>query len=207
MSKLEDLRKIAEVKGDAWVVSYYTPKRVQLLSEIASAGTNFTGFDVKHPNYGKLPYSTETLFVSYPSALEFILSLQKQNLEETRKELESLKKKIEDIESGIDKTEELIIEDLYKRGEEIVSSSTFGWLHTKVRNVDGRKGVVIKEEPVGEYDLKLRIATDSGKVVTIRLNNPGPDSGDPDWQWLDSESDRWYDLGRMEINNKGLTNV
>lgn len=78
-----------------------------------------------------------------------------------------------------------------------MSDSDLGWRGKKVRNEDGRTGVIYKEF-VGFGFAGLDIRVDDGVEGYVQLNTLGKDSGDTGWSWWCEEFSggaRWIPLG------------
>jgi len=75
----------------------------------------------------------------------------------------------------------------------------YGWHGKKVRNVDGRTGVIAVEDGFGPC-LDLHIECNDGTKAKVKLNARRGDSGDAGWQWWCPEfADRgaWLPLGEQ----------
>jgi hypothetical protein len=73
----------------------------------------------------------------------------------------------------------------------------FGWKGKKVRNVDGREGVIRGEDLVLSY-CTLTIRVSDGNQETVTLNGSGKDYGSLGWEWFCENFDggpRWLILG------------
>lgn len=77
------------------------------------------------------------------------------------------------------------------------SSESYGWKNKKVRHVDGRTGVISREEAwFGGVDLKITDA--EGGVSIVKLHARGADAGEIGWHWWCPEfcaGPRWLPLG------------
>lgn len=57
-----------------------------------------------------------------------------------------------------------------------------GWERKKVRNRDGRTGVIEEADGFAHW-LDLHIRCDDGTKAVVKMNARGQDGGDPGWQW------------------------
>lgn len=72
-----------------------------------------------------------------------------------------------------------------------------GWKGTRVRNGDGRAGVITGDWP-GFLHRLLAITVDGGGEAHVQLNSNGRDSGEAGWEWYCETFDggaRWLPLG------------
>ena len=72
-----------------------------------------------------------------------------------------------------------------------------GWKGTRVRNVDGRTGVV-RDTYSGFLHVGLHLSVNDGERAYVQLNSDGPDSGETGWQWFCETFDggpAWLPLG------------
>lgn len=58
----------------------------------------------------------------------------------------------------------------------------YGWVGMRVKNADGREGIIVEEVKCGPL-LSLWALVDGEKMMIWRLNAHGPDSGEPGWSW------------------------
>jgi len=73
----------------------------------------------------------------------------------------------------------------------------YGWLGKKVRNIDGRQGVIGMEDGFGPC-LDLYIDCEDGTKAKVRLNEHRRDDGESGWQWWCpefGEKGAWLPLG------------
>lgn len=78
-----------------------------------------------------------------------------------------------------------------------MSLDDLGWRGKKVRNKDGREGVIRGEDAVLSY-CTLTIRVSDGSLDTVELNGSGKDSGSLGWEWFCENFDggaRWLKLG------------
>lgn len=74
------------------------------------------------------------------------------------------------------------------------------WKNIKVRNADGRTGVIAVDAP-GFAHRGLHIKCADGTTGYVQLNADGQDSGDKEWEWFCEGYDpalggpRWIALG------------
>lgn len=59
----------------------------------------------------------------------------------------------------------------------------FGWKGNRVRDIDGRTGVIC-DEWAGFMHLAIQIRCADGATDIVQLNSNGADSGATGWQWL-----------------------
>jgi hypothetical protein len=74
---------------------------------------------------------------------------------------------------------------------------SLGWQGKKVRNKDGREGVIRSEDMVLSY-CTLTIRVSDGSLDTVELNGRGKDSGSLGWEYYCEDFDggpRWLTLG------------
>jgi hypothetical protein len=74
---------------------------------------------------------------------------------------------------------------------------SLGWCGKKVRNADGREGVIRSEDLVLSY-CTLSIRVSDGSLDTVELNGCGKDSGSLGWEWYCADFDggpQWLILG------------
>jgi hypothetical protein len=72
-----------------------------------------------------------------------------------------------------------------------------GWKGAKVRNAQGRTGVVF-DAYAGFLHVGLHLAIDGGGRAYVQLNSDGRDSGESGWQWFCENFDggaAWLPLG------------
>ena len=73
----------------------------------------------------------------------------------------------------------------------------YGWLGKRVRNIDGRTGVIAIEDGFGHL-LDLHIDCVDGTKAKVSLKKHGRDSGESGWQWWCpefAERPAWLPLG------------
>lgn len=78
-------------------------------------------------------------------------------------------------------------------------SDDLGWTGTKVRNADGREGV-ISHELSGFLFRSLTLSMPDGTEDQVQLSADGKDSGAADWEWYCENFDggpRWLALGNQ----------
>lgn len=76
-------------------------------------------------------------------------------------------------------------------------SADYGWKGCKVRNIDGRAGIVRRERP-DFMGVELVLEVEGGGEARVQLNANFPDTGEAGWSWYCDHFDgaaAWLPLG------------